>query len=483
MLVRHYMQTSVGEPARCRVIVRDGEVLAEVLAEGMPGSAESDEAEDDFPHGAGVVRDGQLPRWIVRVPGFGYLTHDDTAGPSVVPAVTISEDAQLAFATLRAPTAGEAPITGVEFKQAITTAGVRAGIDTKRLAEIWRAFQSKGDSVEQVVIARGTEPKPGEMGELRFEMKLDNSTGTLETEGGRVNFREQNSVKNVSAGQLLGTWRPGALGTDGVGVDGSKCPATRGKDVPFTPKDNVTTKTNEDGSVDFLSAIDGFLQVKPGNVIAVTDLWSVSGDVDLSSGNIDASGSVIVHGNVSSKFRVTAREDVIIHGEIQDGLVESGGTLSVGQSIIGGDFGHVSAKVLIVAKNTLNAKLSCDGDVRIAESDINSEIECGGRLIATDGGGRLRGGRYKVAGGLVANELGSPAGVQTFVTLPAARSSERSGEQAPTHGDEPTVDVLKRVYPGAQIKIGAAHLNVHDEAPGSRFYYDSESGKIEREPL
>ena len=64
-----------------------------------------------------------------------------------------------------------------------------------------------------------------------------------------------------------------------------------------------------------------------------------------------------------------------------------------------------------------NAYLSCGGDVVVRHIGTNSVIECGGRLLATEGKGVLRGGRYTAAQGVTAKTMGSEMGVDTLVSI------------------------------------------------------------------
>jgi hypothetical protein len=273
------------------------------------------------------------------------------------------------------------------------------------------------------------------------------------------------------------------------------------------------------------------------------DLLEIAGDVDYGTGNIDATGCVLVRGTVRGKFRVTAKHDITVQASIEDAIVEAGDTLHVGASILGGPQGRVAAGSRISVKFAQNANVTCGGDVEIRDSDTNSVIECRGRLLATEARGVLRGGSYTALQGVRVRELGSALGAPTIVSvgtdpalarelrevqeaLRAVEEKERKiqrslgastshvrapqGLDARRHvkarrelvsseaslkarkrqleerlfaGAPPTVEVLGTVHAGVDIYIRGAHWRTQHAAERVRFCYDPETHDIRAGPL
>ena len=88
--------------------------------------------------------------------------------------------------------------------------------------------------------------------------------------------------------------------------------------------------------------------------ISVIPVIEVNGDVDLSTGNIEFVGNVIVRGSVQTGFFVKAGGDVEITGTVSGGIVE-GKDVVIRMGIIGMQNGYVSAVQDLQAKFIQNA--------------------------------------------------------------------------------------------------------------------------------
>ncbi len=554
-ITRHYLCATEQAPDRRKLVVRSGELLIErepatlgeagltVTGQTLPAAAG---AEEEVPHGEGIVSDEDGLRWTASVPAFGYLELDEANGPSVVPAVTVSEDGLRARLDLRRPGADEPPIPRHEVDAAIEACGVVHGLSPERVETAWSAFEERAPR-EPALIAEGTPSVPGRDAGLALEVDTDMLIGDLGKEVDQIDYRERRMVKNIQAGRRIGTWLPETAGVPGRGVDGQELRARAGEPAPFTARENILTHELEDGTLVFEASIDGMLLVRPKNELAVVDVLEISGDVDYQTGHIDAKGSVLVRGTVRSEFRVTARHDIAVQKSVEDASIEARDALDVGMGILGGQLGRVSAGSRVSVKFAQNANITCGGDVEIGDSDTNSVIECIGQLLATEGRGTLRGGRYTAVQGLKAKVLGSELGAPTVVSggadpvldrelrevqeglrgiqakkrklegflsrpmmqntsnmsreqslavrkcIKAKRelvSSEAAlkarrlrAEEKLFEGEPPTVEVQGTVHAGVDIYIRGAHLQTEESAQHVRFYYDPESRDIQAEAL
>jgi len=551
-VVRHYLGSAEKGAGRRQLIVRDGEVLIErepatlgetgqtVKGRMLPAARG---VEERVRHGAGIAGDAEQLCWTASVPVFGYLEIDEAGGPRVVPAVTVSADHLGAHLDLRRPGAGEPPITRREVQAAIAACGVVHGVSAERIQAAWRTFEARGGLPEPALVAEGTPPRPGRDAGIAFEIEPDKIVGDRFEGVDRIDFRERRMVKNVRAGQRIGTWLPDGEGVSGRGVDGEPLPAPHGEPGDFTVRENVVTHELGGGRVAFEAAIDGMLLVEAENELAVVDFLEIASDVDYDTGNIDATGCVLVRGTVRGKFRVTAEHDITVQASVEDAIVAAGATLYVGEGIFGGPYGRVAAGSRISAKFAQNANVACGGDVEIRDSDTGSVIECRGRLLATRARGALRGGRYTALQGVKVRELGSALGAPTTVSVGSdpvlarelrevqdalravqergrklertlsASASRAGAEQSPDArrhvkakralvssetrlkarkrqleeqlcaGVPPTVEVLGTVHAGVDIYIRGAHRRTERADERVRFSYDPETRDVRAGPL
>ncbi len=71
------------------------------------------------------------------------------------------------------------------------------------------------------------------------------------------------------------------------------------------------------------------------NVLDVLPLLVINGDVDLSTGNVDFSGSVLITGSVVEGFTVKADRDVTVNGGVYNARIRSGGSCMIKGGIVG----------------------------------------------------------------------------------------------------------------------------------------------------
>lgn len=552
-ITRHYLRPTEEAPDRRQRIVREGETLIErlpatlgevgltVTGQTLPVAAGQDV---QVIHGEGIVGDEEGLCWTASIPSVGYLEIDEQGCPRVVPLITIGEDRLSAHLDLRAPGADEPAITRPEVDAAIEAAGMVYGLSEERVEEAMSTYREQGYLPQPALIAQGEPARSGADASIAFELEHQKLVGNVDEKIGRIDFRERHMVTNVREGQHIATWNADMEGIPGRTIDGEELPAEDGAPTTFAAKENVVTVELEDGSLVFEAGIDGMLLVSDDNELSVVKLLEVRGDVDYETGHIDAEGCVVISGSVRGRFRVTATEDITVQGSVEDAIVHAGRSLEVGAGIIGGKNGRVSAESHVTAKFIQNAKVSCAGDVEILESDMNSVIECRGRLLATGRRGKLRGGRYTALQGLKAMELGSDLGVPTTVSvgtdsalaremrevqdkLRAIQAMGREIQRARTgglgrettpgldrehikavreyvaarreqpglearlkelqeqllEGEPPTVDVTGTVHAGVDIYIRGTHLHVDEAVNHVRFYYDLESRQVEAVPL
>lgn len=292
--------------------------------------------------------------------------------------------------------------------------GIQYGVDHAAIAAALEIPPSEGP----LCIAAGQEPVARDAARVQLVVQQDLSSGALDLGSQRVDFRERGGLHSVLEDDSVGVWLPATDGEPGRGVDGEPIEAAAPKASDQSYGENVRAEPGEGGRLQLFAEIDGVVRMGPSGDIYVTDVLEVEADVDLGCGNIDVSGSVHITGTIRSGFKVIAGQDIDVDGAIEDADVTAGKSLTVGAGILAGDQGLIQAEDEIRVKFTQNATVRAGGNV-VLEMDTNSTIEAGGSILAKEGSGHLRGGRYVAGESLVAKELGSPYGVETHVRLGA----------------------------------------------------------------
>ena len=329
--------------------------------------------------------------------------------------VQVSPDGLEARVVAYAPPVGDGRSLSLSsLKNQIERAGVAVDPSPDPDAVI-RVFEwvAKGLSVRGIVIARGIPAKDGKDGRLQLAVEGARDIGPMQQDE-RARVCERATVPSVRAGNLIGHAVPPEKGIPGRDVRGKLMPAKEGQPLKVVAGPNV--EASEDG-LEFRSKINGVV-VLTGNVLSVNDAFEVDGDVGLSSGNIRVDhASVLIKGTIRGGFKVFSGGDLTVNGGIETAVVEAVGDVRVGRAIVMRTGGCIKAGGSVVADVAENATIDAEGNVLINNDITNCNVLAHGKVIATKGKGRIQGGTVRCCGGVEANEIGSPLGVLTRVTV------------------------------------------------------------------
>ena len=254
------------------------------------------------------------------------------------------------------------------------------GIDEAAIKE------AVGAGKAEVVIAKGQRPVNGENAQIIKSKSLDNKGKPVELENGRVDFKNLNVFIIVKEGDLLAERIPHTMGVVGTDIHGQTVAAKPGKPAMLPVGKN--TKIIEEHKL--ISLIDGQLSIS-GNKISVLPTIEIKGNVDLSTGNIDFIGSVIVRGSVQPGFSIKATGDIEIYGTISGGTVE-GKNVIIKAGIQGMQRGYIKAEEDIKSSFAENANLIAGRDTIISEAILHSNIRAGKRVVTQGRRGIIAGG-------------------------------------------------------------------------------------------
>lgn len=248
--------------------------------------------------------------------------------------------------------------------------------------------------VDDVIIAEGIPPVNGTNAYIVKKFEAENKGRPEKLEDGKVDFKNLNLFTIVKEGTLLAERIPQTQGIAGTDVLGGTVAAKPGKAAMLPAGKN--TKIVDDHKI--ISAIDGQVIIS-GNKISVDPTIQINGDVDLSTGNIEFNGSIIVKGSVQAGFSIKAEGDVEVAGTISGGTVEAR-NVTVRAGIQGMQRGHIIAREDIRSSFAENAKIIAGRDAIISEAILHSSVSAGKRIIVQGRRGVISGGSA-VAGEMI----------------------------------------------------------------------------------
>ncbi|WOX48044.1 FapA family protein [Aeromonas sp. XH] len=351
--------------------------------------------------------------------------------------IQVDKDQMSARAQITADWGGQ-PLTLAQLREALAASPVKQGVSERLLAA---AVQAAGEAAPGAllspVIALGKAAKHGL--DTRLERLVATAAERIltpqELDHGKVDMRDLGTLLTVKAGATLMRRHPATQGVDGFTVTGQVLPARSGKESAMTAGEG-TCLSPEDP--DLLLATRPGLPCQERAGMRVDEVLSVK-QVDIRHGHVEFEGSLLVTGDVMPGMRVKTSGDVVIGGFVEGGYIESGGTITVRNGIIGRKQGedeylcHLNAGGEIHAGYAQYARLEADGDIQILSQLSHCYCRSGQDLKVGDSAmrkGHLIGG-VNIANRLImAPVLGASAANRTRLQILGGYFSQKEQELA-----------------------------------------------------
>ena len=297
------------------------------------------------------------------------------------------------------------PVVVDNLMEKIKNAGITYGIDN---AEVEAALARPGSTV---VCAKGLRPVDGVNASITYFLDLESKGRPVELEDGRVDFKNLNMFTTVQKDELLAEKIPATSGTAGIDILGNEVPAKPGKDLIIPKGKNVYVAEGLRVHAEQAGQL-----VIVNNKINVIPLIEIKGDVDLSTGNIEFIGSVIVKGSVQTGFTVKAEGNVEIAGNVSGGIVE-GKNVVIGMGIQGMHRGYIKASENVVAKYIENATVYAAKDVIVSDVVLHSNVSAGKRVVVAERRGLIVGGHISAGEEIRAKIIGTSSATNTDIEV------------------------------------------------------------------
>jgi uncharacterized protein len=299
-------------------------------------------------------------------------------------------------------------------EEMLKNSSITHGINQEAIEQALKEAIAGGIPILNAVIAKGKAPEPGRRARIDLKFQTEKTIGTVDQESGVIDYKERQTLQNVKTGEVLAVKVPPTKGKDGINVYGDIIPAEPDTDEILIPGENV--EVSDDGLV-LTSAIDGVVVLTHDNKVGVLKQFQVPGHVDYSTGNLSMDGTLDIKGWIRSGFHVQAKGEILVGEGIEGANVEAGADISIKGGIIGSGEGTVHAGGDLTVRFIENAQVHANGNIHIRNDIVRSNVSAGGSIICTGGKGRIRGGSVSAGKVIEMNEIGSPAGVITHVSV------------------------------------------------------------------
>lgn len=284
--------------------------------------------------------------------------------------------------------------------------GIRHGIKRDALKQM-----VDGEIYNQpILVAKGTPAVDGIDGRYEYNFKSSKDNKPQMKEDGSVDYWSVNSIQSVVAGDIIATYQPPVQGTDGMNVRGVTVLAKRGKEQPMLKGKGFLR--SEDGHT-YTAEIDGKIEMQ-GDRIMILAIHEVAGDADISTGNIDFRGDVVIHGNVENGIIINATGSITIDGTVEACTLNAGKDIILRRGMLGGNKASVKTKGNIFAKFFENTTIEAEGNIQ-ADVLMNCDVDCKGKIILSGRRASIIGGESHAIEGFEVMNLGNDAETKTYI--------------------------------------------------------------------
>lgn len=326
----------------------------------------------------------------------------------IEPIVTISEDKMSATLTLCRPIDGENYQLN-ELKSFLAKNNVKYGVDDKALQQMIDKKQYN----TPVVIAHGRAPVAGEDGKYIYNFRTESSSAPRILEDGSVDYLNMDLFESVTSGQVVAEYIKPTGGIAGFTVTGQIRLAKAGAELPPLRGSGFTVSEDK---TQYISFMNGRIELKDDGKIEISNLYTVSGDLDVSVGNVRFDGDVYVMGRMRSGLSIIANGNVVIDGHVGNVTIRSGGDVVLKNGMQCSKSGYIECAGNVSGRFFEAVKIKAQGDVN-ANYFFNCDIESGGKITVSGNKGLIIGGTASALLGIEAHGLGNLAEVPTYISV------------------------------------------------------------------
>lgn len=378
--------------------------------------------------------------------------------------ILVSEDRM--YVEARIITAyGGSPVTSNQIVKQAQMEEVNYGFDKTAIVELAKkaAKGRPGMEIGQV-IARGMEAVNG--ANARLEQLVMSAKDRIlrpqEDDSGNVDMRNLGKIISVKPGTPIMRKHPATRGTSGVNVFGEHIETVDGSDIELKAGEGTYIDPKDPNVL--LAECIGLPKVID-NGMAVVDVFEVP-RVDVSTGHVEYSGSVIVNGDVGEGMRIIAKGDVNISGYVDSAYIEASGDIVIGQAAIGKQLDEsqlesgasCSTKIISEGNVYINhaqyVDVDCQKKLVVSKQLLHSTVSAYSVHVGKEDkpDGKVIGGQFKLQHSLETGSIGATSGTKTHINL--NQRFERIKEKKAQLQEE--IETQKRIL--AEIKTAVEHI-------------------------
>ena len=286
--------------------------------------------------------------------------------------------------------------------------GIVHGINEKTLEELAQGKMR----YEETLVAIGTTAKDGRDGYFEYHFNPKPETMPIILPDDSVDYNVLGKIELVTNGQLLVTYhaaQPAVIGRD---VMGNPINAYEGKELP--PLQCKRCEPDETGCR-YYASTEGHVTIK-GNMLTVTPIYVIEGNLDAATGNVDFHGDVLIQGNVFAGVTVKTTGNITVNGHVETACLIAGKDVILKNGMQGSGNGVIRAGGNVMARFLEQAKVYAGNGVNTG-AILNCEVESGHSVEIVGNRGTIIGGTVMAVERISVASIGNRAGVSTQLVI------------------------------------------------------------------
>lgn len=303
----------------------------------------------------------------------GVTVHLEKDEMSATISVTLPEDKQLPrFA---------------DVVQLLAKHKITRGISKKRIQNLLsKALENEPGEVFEEVVAIGLPPRAGRPSKIvpSVPNALDRILRPQAIEGNdKVDMRNLGDMICVDANQEVARRVAPSDGRKGYTVTNKTLNPMKGEWLPIKLGENTHLSPTDENQI--LASLSGQPTFND-DTMKVDDTF-VSKGVNVSTGNINYKGAVIINGDVTENMQIIATGDITINGFVESAFIKSGGDIIITQGATG-KMHEVDCQITAAGSMFLQHGQGLDinvgGDLNIKRQLAYSTVKCKGDITVGD---------------------------------------------------------------------------------------------------
>jgi uncharacterized protein (DUF342 family) len=324
--------------------------------------------------------------------------------------IELSLDRLRAFIRVFPPQGAGKRVTVDSARAALAEQKIVYGLIDRNLEEA--VIQS--DPAKKILIAQGKPPIEGEPAKLIYHFSTERRVILTEKKDGKVDFYNLGTVQNVRQGQVLVEKTDPGLGEAGYTVCWEKIQPKPGKDVSLPKGKNVVLSSDQKK---ILADKSGQVVLDTSGKVSVFPVYEVNGDWDLSIGNVDFVGSVVIRGSVGSGFTIKAEGDIEVYGSVDSSTLIANGNIIIKRGVQGRGKCLLKCSGNLSAMFLENCEVEVGTDVIVQQAIMHSRVLAGRKVLLEGRKGLIVGGTIKAGDEVIAHELGAALATPTEIEV------------------------------------------------------------------